>query len=226
MLKRFFLISTIVLVQGCSGTLNSHFQTLKYAFTDLPDQILPIDEVKSSQIELAYVKSGERPMATIAKVYDEFGKEKWVSADRAMLVVSDGYIVKTLGFTNDLEYVSNLKNNPLGLGKDISNQSWERDVDWSKGEYGYRVVSNFEVLGEEQVTITSLSFPAIKVKETVTYMSKSNRFRFDDEWENWFWIDTRSGEIIRTIQKQSPFGESFDIQFISAALQVNKGQLQ
>lgn len=67
--------------------------------------------MQQSDIDLISVKRGERPVAIMALAYLENDQHKWISRDKAMLTMEKGRIVRTLGLTENLLYLSRCNGN-------------------------------------------------------------------------------------------------------------------
>lgn len=219
--KVLLLICGALLVSGCSGTYLTHYENLKIAFAKPYDATPSIEMVKSSEVDFALVKNGDRPFARMALAYQENGKNKWVSADNGMLINKAGHIVKTVGLKNDLIYVSDTDTMPLSDIDQLGNIQWKRYLDWQTGEYGHEVVSTFDVKkSTTNIEIMNHSFESIMVVEKVRYAVPSSKWKLQNEWENHFWFDTKSGLLLKSSQQVSPFSERVEVQYISRAVRL------
>lgn len=198
--------------------MRSHYYNIRLAMSMDTDGRMARRLVEDSDVKVAFVKSGERGWATVALAFNENGQEKWISGDRAMLVTKNGYVVKTIGFTNDLLFTSNVENLPLPNYRESS--SWARFHDWFKGEYGYEVHSKFTKVAEENIEILGEIFNTVKVMESAEYLGEADSIRFDRQWNNYFWYDKKSGALLQSQQKVSPFADEFTITYASLALSL------
>lgn len=216
-LVKFFFSSLILLnLTACAGTYRSYVDMLDLAFTQTKDVELSLNDVKQAPSDLLYVRNGERSVAAMALYKMEGGQHKWVSADNAMLVMQQGRIVRTLGFSNDLLYLTNTASDPLlNITKINSDSSWLRLADWQSGEYGYAVRSQFEVVAGQTLRFFATDFNVTLVIEHLQYDNKSHYMRFDSNWQNRFWFDTTSGTLIKSEQTLAPFGEPISMTYIS-----------
>ena len=116
LLRNPFLVLALALLLGaCSSTQHAYLDTLKLALRSVDDATLSLTEVKQSDYDLIYIQVDDRARATMVLAYLEHGQHKWLSGDHALLVVEQGRIVRTLGFDNDLHYVSNRSLDPIRL---------------------------------------------------------------------------------------------------------------
>lgn len=208
-LSAFFLIS-------CSGTYNAYYNSLKFAFGGQPQAELTLQQVREADYDLLYVKSGERAQAVMVLAYLENGLHKWVSQDQAMLVLDKGRIVKTLGFDNDLLYLTNTVEDPLKRPVRVQDgRKWLRLADWKQDEYGYQLRSEFRNAGTEMLTFYDQSISSVLLIETVTYLDKSEFLRGDKQWRNYFWFDAKTGTLLKSRQQLAPFWHEIEITHIS-----------
>ena len=96
----------LIIISACSGTNHAYYQTLKIAFTEQDDAEMTLAEVRQSEVDVISVKRGERPAAIMALAYLENGQHKWVSSDKTMLIMEKGRIIRTVGLSEGLLYVS------------------------------------------------------------------------------------------------------------------------
>lgn len=223
MIKKLMLLFVATnLLFACTPTMRSHYYNIRLAMNSDSDGRMERRLVEDSDVQVAFIKSGDRGWATVALAFKENGQEKWISADRAMVVSQNGYVVKTLGFSNDLLFTSNVENLPLPNYQQSS--IWTRYQDWFKGEYGYEVRSVFEKTVEENIDILGLTFNTVKVRESVEYLGEADSIRFDREWNNYFWYEQSSGKLLQSQQKVSPFADEFTITYASLALSLEEAK--
>lgn len=206
----------LLALSACSGTYYSYVDTLQLAFSSADDVDLTLQQVREAPSDLMYVSHGERSRAAMALLRLEEGQHKWVSADKALLIMEQGRIVRTVGFSNDLLYLSNTQADHIRHPDTINASSeWLRLADWQNGEYGYAIKSRFNVLPNQTLSFFGQSLITTKVTEQVTYASPANFLRFDKQWQNEFWFDTATGTLIKSEQQLAPFGERFEMTYIS-----------
>ncbi|MDP2715691.1 YjbF family lipoprotein [Rheinheimera sp.] len=206
----------LLTLTGCAGTYHSYIDNLQLAFAKAEDADLSLEEVINAPSDLLYVQHGERPVAAMALFKVEAGQHKWVSADKAMLIMQQGRLVRTLGFSNDLLYLTNTVSDPVQKHNTIRpDSSWLRLADWQSGEYGYALRSRFEVLPAQEVSFFQQKLTTTLVVEYVQYEDDANYLRFDNSWKNYFWFDTASGTLIRSEQTLAPFGAPITMTYIS-----------
>jgi len=216
---RYFVLLVVLLSAGCANNpLRTHYINLKLAFLLNQDASVTPEEIKASKVDLAFIRSGDRPQAIIAKAFSEFRKDKWISNDKAMLVIKDHRVLRTLGFANDQITILSGSTDPLADIETLHNKRWEWQVDWSVGEYGYPLESSF-VVSEESIDILGNSFATVHVVEEVTYLA-SNSLLTENSWENHYWVHKASGKLLVTHQQTAPFSDRFEITFVSDALRL------
>jgi hypothetical protein len=217
--KPFLVIAIIILLNGCSGTYNSYYQTLKIAFSEQGDAQKTLVEIQQSDVDIISVKRGDRPTAIMALAYLESGQHKWVSNDNAMLIMQKGRLIRSLGLSDNRLYLSNLDNDPLKFIADkIPNEKrpkiWLRIADRHGDEYGHPIHSIFSVALKDSVQVLELSIDSHYYVETVNYNAPTNYLRLDNSWENHFWY-SKDGVLIKSIQQISPLSEPIEIIYLS-----------
>lgn len=230
MKARFFGKLTCLLVSsflvGCSGTYHSYKESLSYAFNPEPDVELTLAQVTASAADLVYFRQGEHRQITLALAFIEQGQHKWVSTDNVVITMQQGRVVRTQGFANDLLYVESEIADPLAQGINIVNgANWQSKVDWAVDEYGYPVSSTFARPQPDTLSLFGQQFDVLKVVETLNYDAPSQYLRFNQQWQNIYWFETSSGQLLKTQQKFSPLQIPMEFTFVSRAVRlISKGE--
>lgn len=206
----------LLFLMSCSGTYRSYTDMLQMAFTETPDVKLPYSVLAAAKHDYLYVKQGEQAQVAMALMFIEQGQFKWVSADRVVLVTEQGRIVRTVGLKNDLVYLSNTSSDPLKkqLTAAVAT-NWLRSADWLHNEYGYPLRSTFQYGAIEQLTVFGQQLDVVPIIENVQYLADANFVRFDDKWQNRFWLDAKTGVVLKSRQTLAPGAEPFEMTFIS-----------
>lgn len=203
-------------LMSCSGTYRSYADMLKLAFTETPDVKLPYSFLSSASHDYLYVKHGEQAQVAMALMFIERGQFKWVSADRVVLVTEQGRIVRTIGLTNDLVHLTNSSSDPLKKQLKLSSTAnWTRLADWQHSEYGYPTTSTFQFGPIQSMSFFGVQLEVVPLIENVHYIAESNFVRFDDKWQNLFWLDAKNGAVLKSVQLLAPGAEPFELTFIS-----------
>lgn len=225
MKRTIFFLSILLLVSGCGGTYQAYLQTLQLAFEEKNDIELSLAEVKESKVDLISVKRGERPSVVMALAYIENSHYKWVSSDKAILVVDSGRVIRTVGLSPNLIYVSNTESDPLKLFsgplESRSNQyTWSRVIDSSNDEYGHAIESTFAPFTTDKLQVKNQEIEARLFIETVHYNAPATFVQLDKGWKNYYWY-AENGDLIKSVQKVSPLTESLDITYLSRIARLN-----
>ena len=210
-----FLLS---LLSACSGTYRAYKTMYDVALAASEDVTLNYGAIIKAKHDYLYVRRGDRPQAAMALRYIEQQQLKWISADNSMLITSNGRIVRTIGLENDLLHLTNKAADPLLQPFTINAASgWLRLADWQLGEYGYQIRSQFQIESGHSLAFFGHELPVIKVTETLRYENDANFVRFDATWQNIFWLEAKSGEVLKTQQQLQPGAEVFELTFITEA---------
>lgn len=194
-------LCAISLLAGCAQHVTSLGETARLALLGQPDVQLPTQKIEQLPYASAYLKVGKAPQAFVVLAASEQGQQKWVTADKNMIVTDHGRIVKTIGFGEDIVSVDNLKSDPLALGllNSAASEQWHTKVVWAQVfRAGYALVSHFEYKGIEQVTIleTSRSLARFDEKVSVSALNQS--------YTNSYWVDPKSKMVIKSQQYMGP----------------------
>lgn len=208
-----FLCFILLTLSGCSSTSRTYINTLKLAFDRGEGASLSNEQLASRSRDVLYVTVGSLPRAVLVLAYTEFEQQKWISADNAMLVLENGRLVKTTGFTNDLLYMSDKNKDPLKLPmtKIQPGQNWQSYIDWSeKLETGY--LQRYEIMDAviEKIEIQGQQFDTKQVTEKVTFFN-------GDVADNKFWYDLTSGQLLKSQQQVAPFWPQVEVVYLSTA---------
>ena len=180
----------LLFLMSCSGTYRSYTDMLQLAFTETPDVLLPYSFFTEAKHDYLYVKHGKQPQVAMALMFIEQGQLKWVSADRAVLITEHGRLVRTIGLKNDLMHLSNISSDPLKKPLQLSAATtWLRLADWQQNEYGYPLRSTFHYGPTQKMAFFDQQLDVMLLTEHVHYMAETNFVRFDDKWQNRFFIE-------------------------------------
>lgn len=211
----FFLIS-------CSSTQQAYRQNIQIYLDSEVDVVFSDEEIQSAGVDLIYVRSGERPLATMALAFIEDGQYKWLSQDNAMLITQSGRIVKTVGFITDLIYVDNLASDPLiKRVKETNHAEWNYFIDTNDSVVGAPIYSSFTAENNVKLHIHQHTFDTRKLIEEIEFTSKNST---SEKWINYYWFDQQSGQLLKSFQKPSTNLDTFEITYISRALRLLETQ--
>lgn len=198
----------IGLLPGCAQHVASLGETMKFAVMGQPDVQLPVQKIKQLPYASAYLKVGKAPQAFVVLAATENGQQKWVTADKNMVVTDHGRIIKTIGFGEDIISVDNLKSDPLALGllKPDMPKQWQTKTTWTQVfRGGYEIISSFEKKGIEQITVLEKPCLLLRFDETVSVPV------LNLSYTNSYWLDPDNGMVIKSLQYMGP--ELAQVQF-------------
>lgn len=194
-------LCAISLLAGCARHVTLLGETAKLALLGQPDVQLPTQKIEQLPYASAYLKVGKAPQAFVVLAASEQGQQKWVTADKNMIVTDHGRIVKTIGFGEDIAYIDNLKSDPLALGllNPAISKQWQTKVTWAEVfRAGYRVASHFEYKGMKSETILEQQRSLAQFDETVTISA------LNQSYTNSYWLDPKNGMVIKSQQYMGP----------------------
>ncbi|MCW8328221.1 YjbF family lipoprotein [Photobacterium sp. SDRW27] len=231
LLQRLILLVSVVLIStsltGCSQKFNDVNDTMKLAILGDADAELNADDITSLPYASIYARIDDGPQAfmvlALAEPSPAFGKKptnpksiqptvtqlKWLSSDSGMLVTEHGRLVKTLNLPQgNLIETESIQPDPLQLGLHLSTTplTWQRQIDWQPGyHYGYTLTSTFTRQDDAVVMINQHPVEVIYVTETVMVND------LDINYQNEFWLDPKTGKVLKSRQKIAPGLPSIDI---------------
>ncbi|MGD9638824.1 MAG: YjbF family lipoprotein [Alphaproteobacteria bacterium] len=136
----------------------------------------------------------------------------WYSADNAILITSQGRLVKTIGFEHNLSNTAWAHNDPIAshlYGQPIP-QTSQRIVDFAEdNNYGIKIDSDYEFMGVGKIKIVDT------LHETYVIKEKSYAKQLDWHFENLFWKDLKTGFIWQSVQHFLPNTPSIKIQVLT-----------
>jgi hypothetical protein len=188
-------------ISGCTQNVTLLGETAKLAVIGQSDAQLPVQKIEQLPYASAYLKVGKAPQAFVVLATSENDQQKWVTADKNMIVTDHGRIVKTIGFGEDITYIENLKSDPLALGllKPETPKQWHTKATWAQiFRGGYELVSEFEYKGIEQTTILEKPRSLARFDEKIVVPA------LGQSYTNIYWLNPDNGWVVKTLQYMGP----------------------
>lgn len=209
-------VAALLSLPGCSGTLQAYKDTLSYAINPPAGVELTLAQVQQSSADLMYFRQGNQQRGALALAFVEHNQQKWISADKVLIVMQHGRIVRTAGLKSDLWHVAELDSDPLAKGVTaLTAARWQTAVDWQHDEYGYAVTTEFMAAEAAELSYFGQTLPVLKVVEKLTYLQPPRFMRFDQHWYNEYWFAAGSGQLLMSRQQMAPFQPVQEVVFIS-----------
>lgn len=207
MYKNICLASAVVLISACSqhrpGIL---FQTIVQS---LSSQDAFIDRAKVDRVQYASMALtvADGPQAFIVLAWNEDNTQKWLTADTKMIATSNGRLIKTLGFSNNLLSMESESPDPLTYPLFIQEgQQWHAQARWQEnGFHAANITSHFHWAGSEDFTVLSVTRNYRVLEETVTAETDGAT------WQQRYWVDPQSGRIVHSKQVLYPHGQTWSL---------------
>ncbi|MGF1703703.1 YjbF family lipoprotein [Photobacterium makurazakiensis] len=220
--KATFVSFVVFTLAGCSQKFNDVNDTMSLALFGDPDAQLQADDVTNLPYASIYARIDEGPQAFMVLALAEhpttFGNAssnnnitnsnitpielKWLSSDGGMLITQSGRLVKTLNLPqgNVVSTVSQ-QADPLTQGLHLPNtpRAWKRTLDWQPGyHFGYTLTSLFSQQDNEVVIINEQPIETLRFNESV-YVEQ-----LDIRYQNQYWLEPTTGNVIKSRQKLAP----------------------
>ncbi|QFS62177.1 hypothetical protein GAY20_18955 [Pantoea dispersa] len=196
-MRRLSLLLLCLLLQACTQTQKGLEQTVMLAISGPDDVTVSDEQIANLPYASLYARVDNGPRIFVVLGYLENGQQKWVTQDKAMLVMQHGRLVKTLGLRDNLQAVSNLAQDPLADALRLQNGAqWTRVVQWREQDNVRAATahSTFQRGDDEVLNLASERVPCHVWHETVEMESPGVI------WQNTFWIDNRDGTVLQAQQ--------------------------
>jgi hypothetical protein len=218
---KFCVLALSMLLASCSSTYEAYWRSLQLALKETPDLSLSNQQISESPADLIYFRMGERPQFILALAFIENGDYKWISEDRLMFVEKEGRIIKTLGFNYDLMQLSNIDTDPIQGGIETTESSnWKPYVDIEDLTYGHTIDFTISSKSPTRLKLLETEFDTILIEEVAHFDKKGLNSMGVESWVNQYWFETKSGKLLKTRQKLSPFTDTFEVTYISRAVRL------
>ena len=217
-----FLTVAVGWISACSSTNKAYYDTLKLALNQ-NDINLTVEEVRARKADVLAVKYGDKPQIIMALAFMENDQHKWVSADKAMLIMQSGIVVKTYGLTNDILYNSDSGAIPDYSLATSESQFREYYVDIDQYGYGIPVEAKWHRVRANPLVILGNSFETYVVEEEISFSKISPFYETGLKWMNQYWFSSETGELLKSIQAYSPVDQPMTMIYLSRAQRLLDG---
>jgi len=222
-LRFFIMVAVSVVLVGCSNVNRLYLETLRLAFfEDGPS--LSFEQVSESKVDFLKVLHGERLPVYMALAYIEDGQDKWVSADHVVVAMDRDKIIRIAGLDVDLQYTDNIESNPLRAADKLSQANWQYHIDVEEHHFGLPVESQWQRGAPQQVTFYDKAFTIIPVTETVSVDIYKPYWVHETSWQNVYWLEQESGQIIYSEQQPTPNSDRMKMTFVSRIARLIKAR--
>tara|TARA_B000000437_G_scaffold188347_1_gene145851 strand:- start:52 stop:564 length:513 start_codon:yes stop_codon:yes gene_type:complete len=155
-----------------------------------------IDEIPYASLRM---KIGDGPAGLV--ILQEINNDvyTWVSADNVVFSFRNGRIIETHGLLNNLTNIT-MSNSDESYKVDFQEQkNYVRILSLSNPEVNsLKIVVNKKVIGKEIINILGKDHETYLVEEYLT-----NEY-INWEYKNYFWVDTSTGFVWKSIQQIAP----------------------
>lgn len=222
--RRFFIFAIVsLLLMGCSSTNRLYMETLRLAFLE-DGPSLTLEEVQSSKIDFLKILHGERLPVYMALAFIEDGQHKWISSDHAILAMDNNKIIRITGLDVNLQYTDNLANNPLRMPANLADVDWHYHIDVAEHDYGLPVHSQWHRDAPQEVTFFNQALTVIPIIETVTVDIDKPYWTHETSWQNLYWLEQHSKQVIYSEQLATPYSDPMKMTFVSRIGRILKAR--
>lgn len=196
---------------GCSTSTNQTIETVSYVFQNPQDIVLTSAQLRELPYASAYIKVGDLPQALVILAYVNGSRLSWMSADGVVFVTQHGRLIKTVGLPNDLRYLGGLDEDPLHTSRldKIPSMLWYSVAEWShKYTSGYPLSMSYRLVDKADIEILDQSYKTTILAETVVVSPQNIK------WQNYFWIDDKTGLVRKFKQHLGPSLPTVEMTFL------------
>lgn len=209
------LLLLCLLLQGCTQTQKGMGETFRLAFFGADNIQMTNEQIENLPYASLYLRINGGQQLFVVLGYNENGQQKWITRDRAMLVIEHGRLVKTLGLAENLNQVSNLQHDPLRGALHLSEGAiWSRILRWTEnGQARADTATSRFTQGKDEVLQLAGRPVACHIWQEEVSLAENGA-----SWRNTFWVDASSGQIRRSQQTLGADALSIDITILKPAI--------
>jgi hypothetical protein len=160
-------------------------------------------------------KVGKGPKSLLVLAKKERGRHFWMSADNAVIVTSEGRVVQTAGFPENLKNTRFIGRDPVNRRLHLSEPPIRslREIDSEIDQrFGIPIYSKFQIEGPRDISIAQVKIKTLLVKEH--NVAKTLNWDFT----NYYWVDRFDGFIWKSRQKIAKSFPAIDIEVLKPAI--------
>lgn len=192
---------TLLLV-ACGSRIDAVSDTIKYAAFGNADITLTKAQIAEKKYPLQYLTLEDQARIVLGLGFDDKGRYKWLSQSQEVLVTQNGRVVQTQGLEKDLEWVSNLAEDPLACitkGNQNCATSWSAKVQVGNDLNATTEVveSHFKKTGQE-----NLQMPDGTKLQTQLWSEKVV-LPTGKTWTNTYWVEIETNRVVKSDQRIS-----------------------
>lgn len=207
MLTKRIIIALSILLSGCADNNFDSYQQIKFLLSQNEDIAISPEAISRLPYASAFVTVDDRPRIFVVLAFADDNRLSWVSSDKGMIVTEHGRIIRTLKLDNDLAYFSRTMRDPLS-DSITSGTEFNYSAEWVKDRRSGRSIHTvFRKISDEVLNINGTIIETYLYEETVQ-STKDNQ-----TWNNYYWLDKKTGQVRKTIQKIGPDNSTIEMIF-------------
>jgi hypothetical protein len=215
--QRFLIVAVFALALGACENLSELSDVQKVAdFAVYGNPDVEIDRAAVEQQPWAMIRARMGLSGRVVMVLGRYDGADlhWISADYVALATRHGRIVKTAGLAESL--VNTIHSDPDPVVNPA--HDWKapvktrRVIDIEPGDhYGLTVVGTVERIAVEEIEILEFRYMTNLLRERA-YVAE-----LDWDFENYFWVDAKTGFVWKSIQHVTPSMPPVEIEILKPA---------
>ncbi|MGK4475397.1 YjbF family lipoprotein [Aeromonas molluscorum] len=208
MLTKRILLLLSMLLFGCADSNVDSYQQLKYLFSADDEIAITPEAIERLPYASAFVTVDDRPTIFVVLAFAEGDRLSWVSSDRGLIVTEHGRITKTLKLDNDLRYFSGTMKDPLSQAVIPNDVQFSYLAEWAQLRHsGRNIHTVFKQLADESLDINGT------VLATSLYEEAVQSVKDGQTWQNYYWLDKKTGLVRKSIQQIGPDNSTIEMVF-------------
>ncbi|WP_395948910.1 MULTISPECIES: YjbF family lipoprotein [Aeromonas] len=208
MLTKRLVIMLSMLLFGCADNNLDSYQQLKFLFSGNEEITITPEAINKLPYASAFLTIDDRPKIFVVLAFVDNNRLSWISSNRGIIVTEHGRITKTLKFDNDIDYFLGTVQDPLSQASITSGAQFSYSAEWENDRRSGRSMhSVFRQLADESLDINGTIIATSLYEETVQSIKDGQT------WNNYYWLDKKSGLIRKTIQKLGPDNSTIEMVF-------------
>jgi hypothetical protein len=193
--------------------LSTVAESLRVATVGFRDADVKKDYVEKLPYATMLTRIGKGPRSLMVLAEKNGNDLSWIAADRTVLITRHGRILRTAGLPKNLTGTRFQIDDPLPGLFSAPPLSILRYVDFKeRNHYGIVVESRFVRESTEPVTVFDTAFACVR------YVEHNRCATLDWSFDNYYWLDARSGLVRKTVQTVSPDVPAIEMVITKAAV--------
>lgn len=216
------VVFSLLSLAGCNSGFSNVIQTARSALLPPEDITLSNDVIEALPYAASYIQLQDYSRAVMVLNYDDSGVLKWSAGAHEVIATRYGRVVFTRNINGAPQFTGNQQADPLACIRSAiranseattetntefseCQQNWVRDI-----EIGTPIQNNNQRLqlsssfNFSAASTTSLTLPNERTYDTIMLTETLKVQPGNQQLENTFWLETKTGRVLKSHQWLSP----------------------